>query len=68
MERRKKLWMDGFRAGQELVSRCPHPPGSPDARDWLEGWAVGLHGAGGAAREARAGGRWRGWVRRWWER
>jgi hypothetical protein len=39
MERRKKLWMDGFRAGQELVSRCPYPPGPLDARDWLEGWA-----------------------------
>lgn len=59
--------MDGFRAGQELLSRCPYPPGSPDARDWLEGWAVGLHGGGSAAREARAEGRWRGrgWFGRW---
>lgn len=57
--------MDGFRAGQALPSRCPRPPGSADARDWLERWAVGLHGAGGAVRRARAEGRWQGWVRGW---
>lgn len=53
MERRRKVWMDGFRAGQERLSRCPYPPGSADARDWLEGaviylspiylWRVRLH-------------------------
>lgn len=37
MERRRKVWMNGFRAGQALLRRCPYPPGSADARDWLEG-------------------------------
>lgn len=32
--------MDGFRAGQALLSRCPHPLRSAGAREWLEGWAA----------------------------
>ena len=63
-----KFWKEGFEAGKVLNSRCPYPAGSPPARDWLEGWAVGIHEPGGRVQaqeenEKPPAGRWWAWFR-----
>jgi hypothetical protein len=45
-KRRNDIWNEGFQAGQVLNSECPYPVGSPGAKEWLEGWAVGIHERG----------------------
>lgn len=63
-----KFWKEGFEAGKALNSRCPYPAGSPPARDWLEGWAAGIHEPGERVQspeepENPLAGRWRTWLR-----
>ncbi len=67
-----KFWKEGFEAGKSLNSRCPYPAGSPPARDWLEGWAAGIHEPGEHVpvqaqlqedNEKPPAGRWRAWLR-----
>lgn len=63
-----KFWKEGFEAGKALNSRCPYPAGSPPARDWLEGWAAGIHEPGECLQvheeyEKPPAGRWRAWLR-----
>lgn len=63
-----KFWREGFEAGKALNSRCPYPAGSPPARDWLEGWAAGIHEPGEhvpvqEGNKEPPAGRWRAWFR-----
>lgn len=65
-----KFWKEGFAAGKALNTRCPYRAGSPQARDWLEGWAAGIHEPGEdivvhEEREKPPAGRWRAWLRGW---
>ncbi|WP_157270494.1 hypothetical protein [Azohydromonas aeria] len=43
---KKKIWMEGFHAGQSMDSKLPYPSGTAEARAWLEGWVQGIHANG----------------------
>jgi ribosome modulation factor len=63
-----KFWKEGFEAGKVLNSRCPYRAGSPQARDWLEGWVAGIHEPVERVQvqeehEKPPAGRWRAWLR-----
>lgn len=64
--RSSRFWSEGFQAGRILDSRCPYRPGSREAKDWLEGWAVGLHEYSPVLPDSirqRTASRWPAWLR-----
>ncbi|WP_157272244.1 hypothetical protein [Azohydromonas aeria] len=46
MNNKKRIWLEGFHAGQALDNKLPYSDGTPEAMAWLEGWVQGIHANG----------------------